>query len=573
MTRTPSQASKTYHGSFPGLIRLDERPRKILPRSPVLIAPRPFAYDALQPGEIRLLYISPSQDRSTPIRAELKHQPLRYATYEALSYTRGNEEPRATIYLSGRPFRVSDNLVEGLRELRRETKNRALWVDSICVNQNDEEERGGQLRRVPEIQSHATDVIAWPCDKSGKKPALDDMILDPRLVSMRASSLPARYPALPQSSETDSERPFDIPGSQAFFESPPDLTPSPGTPQTISTSSTPGSIAEFHLQSTYSMFEFGCYDSRTFNIDSVGLGQLFSGDETMANITNTPQRKRSLVTAFTDDLPAPCNQKVQQTEPISTDSNEQGSNVVFACPFQRSNPRKHHRCLKYTLNRIKDVKQHIYRQHSQPAFYCARCYEIFTSPGFRDVHSRRADCDKRDPPQFEGISEQQRNELKKTSPKKKPLHEQWFEVWDVIFPGIQRPRSAFIGSHVEEMIPLLRDIWDSKKAEIISGVLDSRSRCDGVDSQLLADVMGSVFDRFEAETTRSSQGNLIETLGKSEIPSFQSTTLTDSDFCFDFVDILDQTGLPQIYRPDLHTTCGVDLTNNCYCQSVCPLQE
>lgn len=571
MTRTPTQVYKTCHGSYPGTI-LDGRPRKTLTRSPILIAPKPFAYDTLQPGEIRLLEISPSQDRSTPIRAELTHQPLRYGTYEALSYAWGSEEPRATINVNGKPFTVSENLLEALRDLRKETKDRTLWVDSICVNQNDGQERGEQLRRMAEIRGHATDVITGPCDKSGKKAALDDMILDPRLISIRASSPPTRNLALPQIGETDSQNLLDIRGSQLYFESSPGLSSSPGSPQTSSASSTPSSNGEYHMQQTYSMdflpFDFGCNDSGTINIDRLDLGQIFSSDDIMANITNTPQRKRSLVTAFPDDLSAPCNQKVRQTQSISADSNERISNIVFACPFQRANPRKHHRCLKYTLNRIKDVKQHIYRQHSQPHFYCARCYEIFTSSGARDIHSRRADCDKREPPQFEGISEQQRNELKKTTPKKKPLHEQWFEVWEVVFPGTPRPQSAFIGSYVEEMVPVLRDIWNSKKAEIISGVLDSRTRGNGVDSQVLADVMGSVFDRFEAETTRSLQGNLIETTASSDITSFQPKALEDSEFCFDFGDPFDQQGLPQIDTPDFHTACGVDLSNYYYCQSV-----
>lgn len=565
MTRTPTQVYKTCHGNHPGTVQLDGRPRRTLPRSPIAIAPRPFTYDALQPGEIRLLNISPSQDRSTPIRAELKHQPLRYGTYEALFYACGNEEPRAIIHVNGQPLTVSDNLLEALRDLRKETNNRTLWVDSICVNQIDGEEREEQLRRMVEIRSHATGVVAWPCDKSGKKAALDDMILDPRLISIRASSPHIRNPALPQIGETDGESLLDIGRSQLYFESSPALTSSPGSPQTNSASSTPGSIGEFHMQQTYSMdfvpFDFGCNDSGNINIDHLGLGQLFSSDDITANITNTPQRKRSLVTAFPDALSDPCNQKAQQTQSISTDSNERISNVVFACPFQRASPQKYHRCLKYTLNRIKDVKQHIYRQHSQPPFYCARCYETFTSPAARDVHSRRADCDKRQPPQFEGISEQQRNELKKTTPKKKPLHEQWFEVWEVVFPGIPRPQSAFIGSYVEEMVPLLRDIWNSKKAEIISGVLDSRGRGDGVDSQLLADVMGSVFDRFEAETTRSSQGNVFEPIGSPGIASFQPAALKESDFLFDFGGTFEQQDWSQIDTPDFDTVRVVDLGN------------
>ncbi|KAH8743357.1 hypothetical protein F5883DRAFT_508222 [Diaporthe sp. PMI_573] len=195
-------------------------------------------------------------------------------------------------------------------------------------------------------------------------------------------------------------------------------------------------------------------------------------------------------------MPAPSSQKDKYTQSIGTEHNEQGFSTVFACPFQKSNPQKYHRCLKYTLNRIKDVKKHIYRQHTKPPYYCAPCYELFTSAGARDKHSRCADCEKRQPFQFEGISDDQRNKLKKNSTRKKSLHEQWFEMWDVIFPGCPRPQSAFMSNYIEEMVPLLRGFWNEKKAEIISDVANIRSGGSEVDSGLLADIMDSFFDRF-----------------------------------------------------------------------------
>jgi hypothetical protein len=187
------------------------------------------------------------------------------------------------------------------------------------------------------------------------------------------------------------------------------------------------------------------------------------------------QYETSLVAAFPNDMPAPGNQKNEYAQNIRADSNGQESITAFACPFQKSNPQKYHRCLKYTLNRIKDVKQHIYRQHTKPPYYCARCYKLFTSPGARDEHSRRADCEKRQSFQFEGISEDQRNQLKKSSARKKPPHEQWFDMWDVLFPGRPHPQSAFIGNYIGEMVPLLRGFWNEKKAEIISGVTNIES--------------------------------------------------------------------------------------------------
>ncbi|KAG6357420.1 hypothetical protein INS49_013297 [Diaporthe citri] len=482
MTRTQPQVAKVVHGSRPGSIRLEERPRIPPTQSLVLIAPRPFVYDALQPGEIRLMDISPSRDRIAPIRAMLKHQSLGHGTYEALSRALESQEQQATIYVNGHPVTISSSLLEALRDIRRESESRTL----------------------PPI---------W-------------------------------NPTLLPIGDIGSEHFFDVNTSQPYFESPPALTSSPGSPQTNSASPSPGSIAEFHFQATPSLESLplhrGDADFWAPSLQASEVHQLSSGDEIPANVTSTSQRKRSLLTAFPDDLPAPCNQKMQQTQSISADNNEKGFNVVFACPFQKFDPHKYHKCLKYRLNRIKD---------------------FFTTRDDRDEHSRRADCKTQHPPRFEGINDDQRNELKKSSPRGKPLQEQWFEVWDVVFPGCQRPQSAFIGNYVEEMVPLLRNLWNEKSAEIISGVIDTRGERNEVDGALLAEIMGSVFDRFEAEKTRASQGSSIERTGSPGNTSLQFASQDSSDFCFELEAPFGQHEFSQMGVPDFDTGCSVDLGN------------
>lgn len=564
MTRTQSQVAKVVQGGRPGSIRVDERTRIPSSQSLILIAPRPFAYEALKPGEIRLIDISPSRDRSSPIQAMLKHQAMRGGMYEALSRALESEEKRATIDVNGHPVTVSGSLLEALRDIRRETESRTLWIDSICVNQNDREEMQEQRRRIGDIFGYASHIIEWPGDTNGKG-ITDATILNQWPTVGKTSSPPIWDQALLQIGGIGSEHLFDVNTSQPYFESPPALTSSPGSPQTNSASPSPGSVAEFHFQPTPYLgsppLQLGDTQIWAASLQASDVHQLSSGEEMLPNITSTSQRKRSLVTAFPDDLPTPCNQKIQQTQSISAENNDKGSSVVFACPFQKFNPHKYHKCLKYRLNRIKDVKQHIYRQHTQRPYYCARCYEFFTTRDDRDEHSRRAGCNTRQPPEFEGITDDQRNELKKSSPRKKPLHEQWFEVWDVVFPGCQRPQSAFIGNYVEEMVPLLRDLWNEKSAEIISGVIDTRGERDKVDSGLLVDIMGSVFDRFEAEKTRASHGSSIERTGSPDIASRQFASQNSSDFCFELEAPFDQLEFPRMDIPDFDTGCSVDTGN------------
>jgi hypothetical protein len=567
MSTTQLQITKVKQGTPNPSIQLDERIRDKLFRSQVPIAPRPFVYDTLQPGEIRLIDISPSQDRSTPIQVALRHQPLRYGTYEALSHA-WKTETRAKVHVNGKLLTVSDSLLEALRDIRRETANRTLWIDSICVDRNNREECEQPL--VSEILHYATGILSWSWNDDTKRGALYSTVYNPWPIFSGRSSPPTLDSIRPDAGVTEGEKSILGKEWQAYFDSPPALTPTPGSPQTESTSPSLGSSADslFHATPVGSFeIEWGYSATWAPTVYDSGFPQPQSACETTLDISNTSQRKRSRVAAFPDDQRAQCNRKTKHTQSTGTENHDRGAGVVFACPFQKSNPQKYHRCLKYTLNRIKDVKQHIYRQHSQPAYYCARCYQIFTSTEDRDGHSRRADCEKRDPPQFEGISEQQRNELRKSSPKKKPLDEQWYEVWDVVFPQCQRPQSPFIGNHVEEVVSLLRSFWNERKAEIISRELGTKKGCEGVNGDMVADIMGSVFDRFEAETSRSTEGGITEK-ASPETPSAPEVTTVKPDFRFDFEGIFNQQNIAHLTVPGFEDGCAVDFGNYYYSQDV-----
>ena len=89
------------------------------------------------------------------------------APYEAVSYVWGDHKFTKTIYLNGKPFEVGENLDSILRQLRlgargrRKSKPRRLWVDAICINQDDLVERGHQVRRMNEIYSASSQSVVW----------------------------------------------------------------------------------------------------------------------------------------------------------------------------------------------------------------------------------------------------------------------------------------------------------------------------------------------------------------------------------------------------------------------------
>lgn len=81
--------------------------------------------------------------------------------YEALSYTWGTSIAKETIHVNGKKFRVRKNLEIALRYLRHITKQRTLWIDAICINQFDIEERNTQVRRMIHIYREASCVLVW----------------------------------------------------------------------------------------------------------------------------------------------------------------------------------------------------------------------------------------------------------------------------------------------------------------------------------------------------------------------------------------------------------------------------
>jgi hypothetical protein len=173
----------------------------------------------------------------------------------------------------------------------------------------------------------------------------------------------------------------------------------------------------------------------------------------------------------------------------------------LACPFYKKDGQKYYECLKYELRRVKDVKQHVHRRHRKPDFYCARCYQIFDTSYARDVHTRKMECVIRVKPQFDGISDQKKKALNR-SDREKGIEEQWYSMWDIMFPDEQRPRSVYIGNHGEEMMPLIRQFWDKRGSEVLSHLLGTGMAAD-MHSSKINTIMSTVFDHLEIELSGS----------------------------------------------------------------------
>ncbi|KAK8207084.1 heterokaryon incompatibility protein-domain-containing protein [Phyllosticta capitalensis] len=83
--------------------------------------------------------------------------------YVALSYTWGDAKDTGQIVVNGALFTVTANLLAVLEVLvgLKELRGRPLWIDAICINQNDKDEKNSQVPLMGCIYSRATEVFAW----------------------------------------------------------------------------------------------------------------------------------------------------------------------------------------------------------------------------------------------------------------------------------------------------------------------------------------------------------------------------------------------------------------------------
>ena len=90
--------------------------------------------------------------------------------YEALSYVWNNPYAQTFIgtnhcYVSIREtdqrMKVEPNLYLALRRLRRPSEPRLLWIDALCINQDDTEEKSHQILLMSSIYTSAKKTVVW----------------------------------------------------------------------------------------------------------------------------------------------------------------------------------------------------------------------------------------------------------------------------------------------------------------------------------------------------------------------------------------------------------------------------
>ncbi|KAI1643079.1 HET-domain-containing protein [Daldinia loculata] len=131
----------------------------------------PYKYLPLSSNaHTRIIKLHPSLDPLAPIRCSLFEINLDHekSEYDALSYTWGIPSFTEELIVDQCYLMITPNLMYALQRFPMPTENRMIWVDAICINQEDNDEKSRQIPFMRQIYRSASSVLVWlGIDESG----------------------------------------------------------------------------------------------------------------------------------------------------------------------------------------------------------------------------------------------------------------------------------------------------------------------------------------------------------------------------------------------------------------------
>jgi Heterokaryon incompatibility protein (HET) len=110
---------------------------------------------------LRLVVLQPGTGNST-IKCKLESTTFSAKPrYRALSYEWGPVNREKLIIVNGIRVRIRETLWNALCHLRHPTEPQTLWIDAICINQADLEEKNKQIPLMTFIYRRASEVLVW----------------------------------------------------------------------------------------------------------------------------------------------------------------------------------------------------------------------------------------------------------------------------------------------------------------------------------------------------------------------------------------------------------------------------
>ncbi|KAF2809375.1 HET-domain-containing protein, partial [Mytilinidion resinicola] len=110
---------------------------------------------------LRLLELRPG-NRNDPICCHFREVSITSPLlYNALSYNWGSSTERIPILCDDAVIEVTCSLFTALNRLRDPVKTLTIWVDALCINQGDLEEKRQQVKMMRNIYAKANTITVW----------------------------------------------------------------------------------------------------------------------------------------------------------------------------------------------------------------------------------------------------------------------------------------------------------------------------------------------------------------------------------------------------------------------------
>jgi hypothetical protein len=156
-----------------------------------------YSYRQLRLGETRLLELRPGfQD--TPLSGEVHHINIEKAPpYQALSYVWGPAMQNYTLETPEGRIPIATSLYAALNRVRARDEVTYLWVDAVCINQNDGHEKSIQIRMLPKIFQSADVVLCWLGGEREDSALAIETLLQIRTLGLAPQQWPAQLPPIP----------------------------------------------------------------------------------------------------------------------------------------------------------------------------------------------------------------------------------------------------------------------------------------------------------------------------------------------------------------------------------------
>jgi hypothetical protein len=143
----------------------------------MLASQKTYPYNELPQGDVfRYLVLEPGAD-DEPIVCSLQTAPITDTHFEAVSYVWGTFIKDQSIVCEDHIIKITPSLAKVLRRVRLLNKPLKVWADSVCINQDDLEEKGNQVALMGKIYRSANSVLIHiGSDDSGHGPAVYSLL-------------------------------------------------------------------------------------------------------------------------------------------------------------------------------------------------------------------------------------------------------------------------------------------------------------------------------------------------------------------------------------------------------------